>query len=243
VALALADQGNNIAAARATLLLEHFSSVDSIIMVGIAGAVPCPCNAENHVRLSDIVVSSKKGVIQYDMVKLREIRACPVPPSARLVEAVRLLEADDLAGKRPWDNAIVNILKQLHWKRPPTTKDQLFASDDPNERIQHPKDPLRVANRPRVCLGPIASANELLKNPKKRDSLQRKFGVKAVEMEGSGIADATWTHEKGYLVVRGACDYCDSHKGNLWQQYAAVAAAAYTKALIESVPSHTPNPH
>ncbi len=54
--------------------------------------------------------------------------------------------------------------------------------------------------------------------------------------EASGIADATWNHEVGYLVVRGICDYCDSHKNDEWQQYAAVVAAAYTRALIESMP-------
>lgn len=42
--------------------------------------------------------------------------------------------------------------------------------------------------------------------------------------------------EVGYLVVRGICDYCDSHKNDDWQQYAAIVAAAYTRALIESMP-------
>jgi len=242
VALALADQGNNMAATRATLLLEHFSSIEAIIMVGIAGAVPCHVNPENHVRLGDIVVSNKKGVIQYDMKKLREIRACPVPPNARLLEAVRLLEVDELTGERPWVEATESILKKLRWKKPLRKKDRLFASDDPSRQLSHPKDPRRVANLPRVFLGPIASSNELLKRPKKRDSLQAKFGVRAVEMEGSGIADATWTHDKGYLVVRGTCDYCDSHKDDIWQQYAAALAAGYTKALIESIPSPTLNP-
>ena len=233
--LALADMGNNIAATRATLLLEHFPHVDSIIMVGIAGGVPCPSHPEEHVRLGDIVISNKKGVVQYDMVKLHEIRACPVPPNARLIEAVRLLEARELEGQRPWDAAIDEILKLLKWDRPSKTTDQLFASDDPSKLIKHPKDPKRAGNLPHVFLGPIASANELLKNPIKRDNLRSEFGVKAVEMESSGIADATWTHEKGYLAVRGICDYCDSHKNDLWQNYAAAVAAGYTKALIESV--------
>ena len=61
VALSLADQGNNIAATRATLLLEHFPSVSHIIMTGIAGGIPNPDKAEDHVRLGDIVVSSQGG--------------------------------------------------------------------------------------------------------------------------------------------------------------------------------------
>jgi internalin A len=235
VALALADMGTNIASARATLLLEHFPAVDAILMVGIAGAVPSPQKVEDHVRLGDLVISDKKGVVQYDMVKLEEIRACPIPPSARLLEAVRLLQAGELEGSRPWDGHIDVILERLNQKRPPQTADKLFASNEPDTLIKHPKDPKRLSRKPRVFLGPVASANELLKDPAKRDSLREKFGVKAVEMEGSGIADATWNHDKGYLVVRGTCDYCDTHKNNLWQEYAAAVAAGYTRALIESI--------
>jgi nucleoside phosphorylase len=55
-------------------------------------------------------------------------------------------------------------------------------------------------------------------------------------MEGSGIADATWTHGVGYLVVRGICDYCDGNKNDTWQNDAAMAAAAYVRALLESMP-------
>jgi hypothetical protein len=56
-------------------------------------------------------------------------------------------------------------------------------------------------------------------------------------MEGSGIADATWEYDRGYLVIRGICDYCDGNKGDLWQNYAALVAAAFTRALLESLPS------
>ena len=87
-----------------------------------------------------------------------------------------------------------------------------------------------------MFLGPIASANTLLKDPTKRDALRDQFGARAVEMEGSGIADATWTHGIGYLVVRGICDYCDATKNDTWQMYAAMAAAAYVLALLEAMP-------
>ncbi|MBI4630148.1 MAG: hypothetical protein HY740_00220, partial [Chloroflexi bacterium] len=83
----------------------------------------------------------------------------------------------------------------------------LVSSIDPAQIIRHPADLLREKDKPRVFHGPIASANRLLRNPIKRDVLRETFGVKAVEMEGSGIADATWNHEIGYMVVRGICDY------------------------------------
>ncbi len=38
------------------------------------------------------------------------------------------------------------------------------------------------------------------------------------------------------IVVRGVCDYADSHKNKQWQGYAALAAALYVKELLEYVP-------
>ncbi|KAH7159734.1 hypothetical protein B0J13DRAFT_433396 [Dactylonectria estremocensis] len=38
------------------------------------------------------------------------------------------------------------------------------------------------------------------------------------------------------LVIRGICDYADSHKNKAWQPYAAAAAAAYSKELLNFIP-------
>jgi nucleoside phosphorylase/hypoxanthine phosphoribosyltransferase len=238
IAAVMADMGNNIAGIRAALLLEHFPLVKSIIMVGIAGGVPDPTKPEHHVRLGDIVVSSKKGVVQYDMIKLSEVRAVPIPSDALLVEAVRHLEAEEIqTGKRPWLKCIRELLGKLRVSRPKNSTDTLFSSQDPNIRLRHPKDVQRIPGVPRVFLSAVASSNELLKDPVKRDFLRDQFGVKAVEMEGSGIADTSWMHSSAYMVVRGICDYCDLHKGDSWQAYAAVVSAGYTRALIESIPA------
>jgi hypothetical protein len=61
----------------------------------------------------------------------------------------------------------------------------------------------------------------------------------AVEMEGSGVADATWDLSAGYFIIRGICDYCDANKTDIWQDYAAIVAAGYTRALLESLPETT----
>jgi nucleoside phosphorylase len=37
------------------------------------------------------------------------------------------------------------------------------------------------------------------------------------------------------LVIRGICDYADSHKNKDWQGYAAAVAAAYAKELLSVV--------
>lgn len=237
IALCLADMGNNSATSRATLLLEHFPSVDSILMVGIAGGVPNPQVAPLHVRLGDIVVSNWKGVVQYDMKELGEVTCPPRPPSAALLAAVRHLEADSILGNFPWEHHLATVLEKLAWEKPPIESDRLFSEDNPGRELCHPNDISRRGDNPRVFLGAIASSNELLKDPVRRNELRDKFGVRAVEMENAGIADATWEMGRGYIGIRGICDYCDTHKNYEWQTYAADVAAAYARSVIEAMPS------
>lgn len=233
----LPDMGNNSAAARATQLLQHFPDVTHLLMCGIAGGVPRPSEPEHDVRLGDIVVSDRNGVVQYDLVKERpdgskEHRHPPRPPGAALLDAVRHLDADALLGEEPWVEFLQRGERIKHAARP---DDSLDARGEP---ITYPPSPERDACRPRIFTGTVAAANSLLKNREHRDYLRDRFGVKAIEMEGSGIADATWLSDRaGYLVIRGICDYCDEHKGDLWQGYAAVAAAAYARALLASIAS------
>jgi nucleoside phosphorylase/tetratricopeptide (TPR) repeat protein len=250
VVIAQADMGNNIAAVRASLLLSHFPTVESIIMCGIAGGIPSPGRPADHVRLGDVVVSNQKGVVQYDFVKRtvkrkrtdvpEEVRASPHRPSAVLLEAVRILESNKPFGQYPWEGPLQEGLARLKWVRPDPSTDVLADPSDGTKTLRHPDDEERRPAQPRVFLGPIASANTLLKDPAKRDALRDRFGAKAVEMEGSGILDATWTHGVGYLVVRGVCDYCDPNKNDVWQRYAAMAAAAYVRALLEAMPGAVP---
>jgi hypothetical protein len=37
------------------------------------------------------------------------------------------------------------------------------------------------------------------------------------------------------LVIRGICDYSDSHKNHEWQEYAAATAAAYAREILHSM--------
>ena len=231
----LPDMGNNSAALAATRLLEHFSSVRHVIMCGIAGGVPRPEEAENDLRLGDVVVSNRNGVVQYDLVKEHpdgalEHRHPPRPPGAELLEAVRHLQAGEELFERPWEAHLAAGAKLKNGHRPPD------GTNAKGEEAEHPNDPARTDGMPRVFHASIAAANRLLKNAEHRDYLAKRFGVKAVEMEGSGIADAAWFSDRaGYLVVRGICDYCDKEKGDAWQGAAAIAAAAYTRVLIGSM--------
>ncbi|KAI8624410.1 hypothetical protein F5Y19DRAFT_454605 [Xylariaceae sp. FL1651] len=37
------------------------------------------------------------------------------------------------------------------------------------------------------------------------------------------------------LVIRGICDYADSSKNKIWQEYVAATTAAYAKLLLSEV--------
>jgi hypothetical protein len=38
-------------------------------------------------------------------------------------------------------------------------------------------------------------------------------------------------------MIRGICDYADSHKNEMWHKYAAATATAYAKELLTIIPS------
>ena len=239
LALAMVGVGNGISAVATTQLLNDLPSVRTVILSGIAGGVPDSLKAEDHVRLGDIVVSSEHGIIQYDFVKedMNGIipRHPPRPASSNLVRAARILEADAISGSRPSEAFIDQVLTALEWERPPASTDLLASSEDQSKLLRHPKDSLRIKRKPRVFLGPIASSNTLLKNPSRRDELRHLYGVKAVEMEGSGTADAAWMSQAHHFVIRGICDYCDTRKGDHWQNYAAAAAAGYLRSILAKI--------
>ncbi|KAK2774832.1 nb-arc and tpr domain protein [Colletotrichum kahawae] len=61
-----------------------------------------------------------------------------------------------------------------------------------------------------------------------RDEIAQQQGVIGFEMEGAGVWDSF-----PCVVIKGACDYADSHKTKLWQSYAATTAAACAKAFLD----------
>jgi nucleoside phosphorylase len=60
-----------------------------------------------------------------------------------------------------------------------------------------------------------------------RDRIAQQQNVIAFEMEGAGAWD-----EVPCIIVKGICDYADSHKNKLWQPFAAATAASVMKAVL-----------
>ncbi|KAI0901657.1 purine and uridine phosphorylase [Annulohypoxylon nitens] len=79
-----------------------------------------------------------------------------------------------------------------------------------------------------IHIGTYASGDVVMKSGEARDEIARKHRVIAFEMEGAGVWD-----NLPCIVIKGVCDYADSHKNKKWQHYAAVTAASCTKVFLE----------
>ncbi|KAE8846667.1 hypothetical protein HRS9139_01234 [Pyrenophora teres f. teres] len=127
--------------------------------------------------------------------------------------------------------------------------DRLYQSyfyhpeDEPNElcdkccdlsfctlRENRDEGAVRAVDSPRVHYGNIASSNQLQLSAAMRDQIAVEHQAICFEMEGAGVIQ-----NHPCLVVRGICDYSDSHKNKRWQSYAAATAAAYAKELLISM--------
>ena len=230
--------GTNLAATVATRMVSTFPSIKVGLMVGIGGGIP------PKVRLGDVVVSTPvdqyPGVVQWDFGKaekhgnFKRTGALNNPPSALLTALTKLETKHEMNGskvpqyldnlKENWPNLV------LKYTRSDSLKDPLDSSYHSRSTAVN-----REQSKPRgMCVhyGLIASGNQVIKNAKFRDSLNKSLGgnVLCVEMEAAGLMN-----DFPCIVIRGICDYADSTKNKDWQEYAAAVAAAYAKELLEYV--------
>jgi nucleoside phosphorylase len=233
VALALLpEMGNNFAASIATKMQMHYGSIELLFVTGIAGGVP------SEVRLGDVVISTN-GVFQYDYGKQESDQFIEKGNggecSAYLLQAVGLFKAQIFGeGAILWRDFISRVYGNLEYdfSRPNASVEFCYMK----KRTRYSRIERSVSVQPEAHYGKIASGNVVQKDPHKRDALHADHSVIAIEMEGSGVKDAVRIQGNGYLAIRGICDYCDKSKNDEWHCYAAAVAAAYTRALIESMP-------
>lgn len=81
--------------------------------------------------------------------------------------------------------------------------------------------------RPEIYIGRIGSGNTVMKSGEDRDRIAKRHEIIAFEMEGAGAWD-----EVPCIIVKGICDYADSHKNKAWQDFAAATAASVAKAIL-----------
>lgn len=100
-------------------------------------------------------------------------------------------------------------------------------------------------DNPAIHYGLIASANQLMNDALVRDILTSEKDITTSEGVIAGNEVLCFEREAAglmnhfpCLVIRGICDYSDSHKNMEWQGYAAMAAASYAKDLLYRIPPH-----
>lgn len=239
--------GTNSAAAVAMQMKSSFRSIRFGLMVGIGGGVP---SAEADVRLGDVVVSQPEkghgGVIQYDFGKttpgkIERTGFLNAPPRI-LLGAVTKVRANYDRGKSKIHAHASDLSRLPKFAREKAGVDVLFEADYDHEDGQGCKScdvTKRVTREEResesftVHYGTIASGNQVMRDGRTRSAISSEFGgVLCFEMEAAGLMNSF-----PCLVVRGICDYADSHKNKRWQPYAAGTAAAYAKELLLVIPA------
>ncbi|KAI0968983.1 hypothetical protein F4678DRAFT_176823 [Xylaria arbuscula] len=88
---------------------------------------------------------------------------------------------------------------------------------------------------PAIHFGAYASGDRVMKSGEHRDQIADREEVIAFEMEGAGVWEIF-----PCIIIKGVCDYADSHKNKKWQDYAAITAAACLKAFLEVWPARIP---
>ncbi|KAF5538426.1 pfs domain-containing protein [Fusarium napiforme] len=242
------------AAAALAHMTRTFPNLRAVLMVGIGGGVP----GTNDIRLGDIVVGTvgrmSSGVIQYDYgraVQGQEFAATGhlnQPPMAFLTAMSALHATYEMEGhdiERNIDKALRKYKRLAKkYKRPAAHSDRLYEANFVHQgyegvtcgrscgddNLVHRDEREEDENNPAVHYGLIASGNSLMKDALLRDKLAAKHGILCFEMEAAGLMN-----HFPCVVVRGICDYSDSHKNDEWQEYAAMVAAAYTKDLLLQV--------
>ncbi|RAK88486.1 purine and uridine phosphorylase [Aspergillus costaricaensis CBS 115574] len=200
VVAVMPEAGNGRAAAVATQLSSDFQSIRFSLLIGIGGGIP-DIARDIDIRLGDVVVSRPSnwfgGVVQFDRGK---------DHSYNQFERTGMLQ-------KPPDILLSTVqrLEALHARvdsRIPVFLEEMLA--------RFPK----MRKRNYVYQG--ATKDQLFRMDVKREIFKADLGILCAEMEAAGLIN-----NFPCLIIRGICDYADSHKNKAWQPYAAATAAGH----------------
>ncbi|KAL2830724.1 purine and uridine phosphorylase [Aspergillus pseudoustus] len=240
------EMGKRGAADVASSIQVSFPRANLALLVGICGGVPFP-SEQSEIILGDVIISDK--VVEYDFGRQYSDGFRPK------------YAARDIVGNRAIRSFLSGLKtrqmhEQLHgdlweyqqtlqghsdgrWQYPGAPQDQLFQ---PFYRHKHyhrhfdlgcmgsliPRTRLGADSpKPYVHFGSLASGDTFMKSGEHRDGLTETGMVIGFEMEGAGVLDSL-----PCVIIKGVCDYADSHKNKTWQNYAAATAASCTKVFL-----------
>ncbi|KAI1272145.1 purine and uridine phosphorylase [Xylaria sp. FL0933] len=228
-----------------------FPKIKLAILVGICGAVPFDTKG-NEILLGDVIISD--SVVQYDFGRQypghfsrKNTLVDSLPrPGLEIRSLLAKLQSYKSAEKlRSGIAKYLDVLLShpiLGGQYPGVEHDKLFdanyhhTAEGESCEAGCINGPLVIRKRlegatppkPNAHIGPIASGDTVMKSSQDRDLIAQKEGALAFEMESAGIWETFPS-----VVIKGVCDYADSHKTKVWQRYAAATAAACLKAFLE----------
>ncbi|KAK5550612.1 hypothetical protein LTR46_011378 [Exophiala xenobiotica] len=197
-------------------------------MVGIAREVP---DTKEDIRPGDFVVGKSTvgwpGVVQYDVngeqMEDQFVRGRALDQQIPLLlTAMGKAETAALFDESKMPLYASEVVKKDVVTLPTLAQSKMFSSS--RIMMMQPSNPKKadavIATQIRSDPGSLGRDNS------------HKHGILCFGTEATGLRDAAQ-----YLVIRGICDYADSHRSELWQAYAAAAAATYAKEVLSFIPT------
>lgn len=246
----MARTGKVSAAVAARDCRSSFPNVKLALVVGVCGVSPFTPE-QGEVLLGDVVVG--EGVVQHDLGRQLPDgfvrKDTPLESLERPSQEISSVLAKLKSQRKKFSLQTASYLGHLQSevgasaRYPGTSCDRLFKATyrhvDGEQSCELagcngeliPRRRLEQAGSshppPALHFGLIASGDTVMKAGEYRDAIAAREKVVAFEMEGAGI----WGTFP-CVIIKGACDYADSHKSSEWQNYAAATAAACMKAFL-----------
>lgn len=225
------EQGNGEAQNAARDLIEDFAP-GLILVVGIAGGLP-----SDDLKLGDVVIANRIHDFTVGAENAYEEPTYSVtggPVAKALASAIANLPArkDDLGD---WTAALPQQPPVL-WPR----DGQVYGPPEWRSKLQSMLERhYGASSKPRAPIyaaGPIASSDQLLKDPAVLIPwLQVVRKLLAVEMESGGVYRAA-QERCPMLAIRGISDIVGLERSGDWTSYACASAAAFTRAFLRTRP-------
>jgi nucleoside phosphorylase len=258
IAIACLPVGGQEASTAATVAKNFrrtFESIEFVLTFGILGG---SSTRECDVQLGDVVVSQRliqlEDVARHNSGKilpqsgLQRTSSSQIYPPHVLLPALAHLQSSHQTQL----SRVPRYLTELVEKSPKNVESHLTYSGNSDNRLYKSHDHTRPGDLsfeecenskdihrqgredsdPELHHATIDFGNRLVEEGKMCERPSQDNNLLCLEMEASGL------HHPPSLVVRGICDYANSHKNKPWQQYAAATAAAYAKELLKCISSN-----
>ncbi|CAI6333592.1 unnamed protein product [Periconia digitata] len=216
-----------------------FPNIRFGFLVGIGGGVP----TQEDIRLGDVVVSkplsSHGGVVQFEHGRTTKTIAHLGNPPTILLSALSNMRANHMRGKNNLIGSVLKLQRIQAFSRAAAGPDVLFKPDYKHEGGQGCTGCSKNAVVQRksrqqdvmVHYGTIASSNRPVRDSADRNKISADLGgVLCFESESAGVLNYF-----PCLVIRGICDYADSHANGQWRAYAAATSAACAKEVLSVI--------